>query len=50
MVNEAQATLHDPDDTDDVIDTKLAAARERLTARGASTTVAAPAERTEVGI
>jgi ribonuclease BN (tRNA processing enzyme) len=41
---------HDPDDTDDVIDTKLAAARERLTARGASTTVAAPAERTEVGI
>jgi phosphoribosyl 1,2-cyclic phosphodiesterase len=41
---------HDPDDTDDIIDTKLAAARERLAARGASTTVAVPAERTEVGI
>jgi len=41
---------HDPDDTDEIIDTKLAAARERLAARGASTTVAAPVERTEVAI
>jgi ribonuclease BN (tRNA processing enzyme) len=41
---------HDPDDTDDVIDAKLAATRERLAARGASTTVVAPAERTEVEI
>jgi phosphoribosyl 1,2-cyclic phosphodiesterase len=41
---------HDPDDTDDIIDAKLAAARERLAARGASTTVLAPAERTEVDI
>ena len=41
---------HDPDDTDEIIDTKLAAARERLAARGASTTVAVPVERTEVAI
>ncbi len=41
---------HDPDDTDDIIDTKLAAAQERVAARGVSTTVMAPAERTEIGI
>jgi phosphoribosyl 1,2-cyclic phosphodiesterase/ActR/RegA family two-component response regulator len=39
---------HDPDDTDDAIDAKLAAARERVAARGAATTVVAPIERTEV--
>jgi phosphoribosyl 1,2-cyclic phosphodiesterase len=41
---------HDPDDTDDIIDAKLAVAQERLAARGAPTAVWAPAERTEVGI
>ena len=39
---------HDPDDTDEVIDSKLAAARERLAARGSPTGVVAPAERTDV--
>lgn len=41
---------HDPDDTDEIIDTKLTTARERLAGRGASTTVVAPAERAEVVI
>jgi len=41
---------HDPDDTDDIIDAKLAAARAGLAARGAPTTVTVPAERTEVDL
>jgi CheY-like chemotaxis protein/phosphoribosyl 1,2-cyclic phosphodiesterase len=38
---------HDPDDTDEVIDAKLATVRELLAARGAPTTVLAPVEREE---
>ena len=41
---------HDPDDTDDIIDSKFATARERLAARGSSTTVVVPAERSEVDV
>ena len=39
---------HDPDDTDEIIDGKLATARERLAARGVPTAVVAPAELTDV--
>jgi len=39
---------HDPDDTDDTIDAKLVAIKQRLAARGAPTHVVAPAERTDV--
>jgi phosphoribosyl 1,2-cyclic phosphodiesterase/CheY-like chemotaxis protein len=39
---------HDPDDTDEVIDSKLVAVTERLAALGAPTRVVAPAERTDV--
>jgi L-ascorbate metabolism protein UlaG (beta-lactamase superfamily) len=35
---------HDPDQTDAIIDAKLARCRERLAERGASTTVLAPAD------
>jgi len=41
---------HDPDDTDEAIDGKLAQARETLAKRGCPTRVEAPAERTEVDI
>ena len=41
---------HDPDDTDEAIDGKLAHARELLARRGGPTRVEAPAERTEVDI
>jgi len=39
---------HDPDDTDDVIDTKLASVTQHLAARGTPTRVLAPPERTDV--
>ncbi|HXJ82267.1 MAG TPA: response regulator [Candidatus Methylomirabilis sp.] len=38
---------HDPDDTDVIIDAKLAKVRELLAARGAATTVVAPVEHEE---
>jgi ribonuclease BN (tRNA processing enzyme) len=41
---------HDPDDTDEAIDGKLAQAREILAGRGGATRVEAPVERTEVDI
>ncbi len=41
---------HDPDDTDDIIDAKLAKARRLLAARGAGTSVTAPAERSSFEI
>jgi len=41
---------HDPDDTDEIIDGKLATARERLATHGAPTTVVAPVERSEVDL
>ena len=39
---------HDPDDTDDVIDAKLASVTQHLAARGTPTRVLAPPERTDV--
>jgi phosphoribosyl 1,2-cyclic phosphodiesterase/ActR/RegA family two-component response regulator len=41
---------HDPDDTDEVIDSKFASARALLAARGSSTAVVVPAERTEIEV
>ena len=39
---------HDPDDTDDVIDAKLASVTQHLAARGTPTRVLAPPERTDL--
>src|SRR5262249_1203473 len=39
---------HDPDQSDDLVDAKLARARERLAATGAPTIALAPTEGTEV--
>jgi phosphoribosyl 1,2-cyclic phosphodiesterase/CheY-like chemotaxis protein len=41
---------HDPDDTDEIVDAKLARVRELLAARGAATTVRAPVEHEEFEI